>query len=235
MLRKIEIVVLHHTATRSDVSFLELRDQYIKAGHIPYHGIIDHYGNYHRLVGLNTVLDTPCTRNETSWHIAYTGNGSVNNVHYEMLRQVEKYEQYLEDKINYPTLLYPINPMQQFTLRNKIAEMNDIFGAVSIIGADQLGAPKGNPGFRVRNWYKEYTPLSHDQDYIRQLYTDVYAQECFSNPSWKKDIDIWHKEIMDDEQAYRMAGRNQRYLDSLAHESDTDDDPSDGEDGVCLD
>jgi hypothetical protein len=235
MLRKVEIVVVHHTNTPSDILFSELKAQYIKQGTLPYHGIIDHAGRFHRLVGLNTILKTPCTRNETSWHVAYTGNGSISNVHYEVLKRMEEFEKRVDETLEYPTILYPINPMQQLTLRTKIAELNDLFGAVSIIGADQLRGEKGSPGFRVRSWFKEYVPHTPDEEVVNQIYSDVFLEFNPQSQNWKEEMDIWEQDLTDDEEAYRCAGMSKETFDRAVHEPDADRDQVDEEDELYVD
>ncbi len=221
MLRQIDYIVVHHTATASNESFVSLREKYRSEGRIPFHGVIDYYGNFHRLVGINTILDINCKYNDRCFHVAYIGNGAINNVHYQLLRRIEIYENAIEQEVEYPTLLYPINPMQQLCLRKKIAEIKGSFRNAEVIGIDKLSDQKYNPGFGVKTWLKEFTDGLVDEAYISQTFQEVfYEEEAKRNMQHSPAEEVWMFDETSDEQAYQQAEESEKLLNSLLiHES----------------
>lgn len=233
MLRQIDYIAVHHTGTAFNANFKDLRNEYLRQGKIPFHGVIDFSGKFHRLVGMNTTLDVDCMFNERCFHIAYIGNGSINNVHYQLLRRIEVFENAIGQEIKYPTLLYPINPMQQYALRLKIAELRGMFPKVKVRGIDKLSGQKNNPGFGVNTWLKEFEAGVIDEHYINLNFQDVFFEEEQRKIKQNGGKEVWMFDETSDEQAYRQAAENQRVLENLLnYEAGAEDEDFDPEQGI---
>lgn len=178
MIRDIKYVVVHHTATHPKMPFEQLRKIYADKGIVPFHGVIDFYGNYHRLVGMNTTLDVDCNENEHCFHVAYMGDGRITRLTYDTLAYIEQLENAIQQEVDYPTLLSAINPMQQRCLSEKFAELKETFPYVGLRGYNTMGGEKNNPGFDVRTWRREFKVKSYDEGYVHSLFTDLAVEDA---------------------------------------------------------
>lgn len=143
MLRPVKYIVVHCTQTTPQVDAEIIRDAMKEDNRRPmYHGMVDRFGHFMRLMGCNLVADNRCPENEAAYHIAYVGGLNYNGQPHDTR-----------------------NPVQHHALYEKLLELKELFPGAQLVGADHFaGDVTVNPGFDVTAWLDYYK--DHREDWI---------------------------------------------------------------------
>ena len=186
MLREVKFIVVHCTQTFFEVDAEIIRDVLRERGRKPiFHGLIDRYGNFVRLIGCNWVLENLPHHNEHCYHLAYVGG--------------------LDTKSNPGDTR---DPFQNFRLFLKLKEMKDLFPQAKIVGADYfLNNKIENPCFDAPAWFKHYGDnletfldelTSLDSGFDPQEFLDDYEKVSQENSQEESETELHQIIVQDD-------------------------------------
>lgn len=134
MLRCVKYIVVHCTGTPPEIEAEFIRKN--KPGRPRYHGLIDRFGYFMRLMGCNCIADNPCADNEVCYHLAYVGG-------------IDRNGRAADTR----------NPLQWHRLYEKIEELKNLFPDAVVVGINFVNpqVEQGeNPCFNVPRWLDIY-------------------------------------------------------------------------------
>ncbi|MEW6469648.1 MAG: hypothetical protein AB1458_12025 [Bacteroidota bacterium] len=149
MKREVKFIVVHCTQSPQEADAESIKRN--MAGQRPvFHGMVDQFGYFVRLLGYNHAANNACPENELCYHLAYVGG---------------------LDRSGRPADTR--NPLQWHRLYEKIQELRRIFPQAIVVGADFMYEEQSNrdknPGFDVVQWLGLYaTQTQYWQDYEEQ-------------------------------------------------------------------